>query len=193
MNKLLIQIIPVAYVITTLVSCSKQSTITLTKRHYRSGYYIDFGAKKPTVNSNFVMSAQKTDNQAPKVASAKTENFHVTNNQEVAPLKFVMTKKNKEAKGNVKYKNELANYNSSEQNIFIQKSSVTNRLYAPKDEIRVYVVNVPFIVILLCAIFIPPLGVGLMYGINIYFWIDLVLTLLFFIPGLIFSLVVVLM
>jgi len=53
--------------------------------------------------------------------------------------------------------------------------------------------SVPFVVIVLCAIFIPPLGVGLMYGINSYFWIDLILTLLFFFPGMIFALIVVLM
>jgi uncharacterized membrane protein YqaE (UPF0057 family) len=43
------------------------------------------------------------------------------------------------------------------------------------------------------AILIPPLGVFLHEGeINSRFWIDLILTLLFFIPGMIYALIVVL-
>ncbi len=43
------------------------------------------------------------------------------------------------------------------------------------------------------AILIPPLGVYLHEGvINNKFWIDLILTLLFFIPGMIYALIVVL-
>ncbi len=48
---------------------------------------------------------------------------------------------------------------------------------------------------LLCAIvaiFIPPLGVALYEGITTNFWIDLILTLLFYVPGLIFALIVIL-
>jgi uncharacterized membrane protein YqaE (UPF0057 family) len=42
------------------------------------------------------------------------------------------------------------------------------------------------------AIFIPFLGVALWSGINIDFWITLLLTFLFFIPGLIYALYVIL-
>jgi uncharacterized membrane protein YqaE (UPF0057 family) len=45
----------------------------------------------------------------------------------------------------------------------------------------------------ICAILLPPLGVYLHEGVvNKRFWIDLVLTLLFFIPGMIYALIVVL-
>jgi len=42
------------------------------------------------------------------------------------------------------------------------------------------------------AIFIPPLAVALQEGLSKRFWISLVLTVLFFIPGMIYSLYVVL-
>ena len=43
------------------------------------------------------------------------------------------------------------------------------------------------------AIFIPPLGVALYEGaITMNFWIDLILTLLFYLPGLIYALIVIL-
>jgi uncharacterized membrane protein YqaE (UPF0057 family) len=46
---------------------------------------------------------------------------------------------------------------------------------------------------IICAIFLPPLGVYLHEGeINSKFWIDLILTLLFFLPGMIYALIVVL-
>lgn len=42
------------------------------------------------------------------------------------------------------------------------------------------------------AIFLPPVAVALQEGLSKRFWISLVLTLLFFIPGMIYSLYVVL-
>jgi uncharacterized membrane protein YqaE (UPF0057 family) len=42
------------------------------------------------------------------------------------------------------------------------------------------------------SIFIPFLGVGIYEGITVNFWIDLLLTLLFYFPGLIFALIVIL-
>jgi uncharacterized membrane protein YqaE (UPF0057 family) len=45
----------------------------------------------------------------------------------------------------------------------------------------------------ICAILIPPLGVYLHEGeINSKFWIDLLLTLLFYVPGLVYALIVIL-
>jgi len=41
------------------------------------------------------------------------------------------------------------------------------------------------LLILIATILIPPLGVALKKGLSTDFWINLVLTLLFFIPGLI--------
>ena len=40
---------------------------------------------------------------------------------------------------------------------------------------------------LICAILIPPLGVFLKEGLNKDFWISLILTLLFFFPGMVFA------
>jgi len=38
---------------------------------------------------------------------------------------------------------------------------------------------------IICAIFIPPLGVFLKIGLGIHFWINIILTLLGYFPGLI--------
>lgn len=48
------------------------------------------------------------------------------------------------------------------------------------------------LLIVLLTIFIPPLGVALHSGISAPFWICLVLTLIFYVPGLIYGLYIVL-
>jgi uncharacterized membrane protein YqaE (UPF0057 family) len=49
----------------------------------------------------------------------------------------------------------------------------------------------PMWVIILFAILIPPVGVALKFGIVDKFWISLLLTLLFWLPGAIYSVIVV--
>jgi uncharacterized membrane protein YqaE (UPF0057 family) len=46
------------------------------------------------------------------------------------------------------------------------------------------------LITLIATIFIPPLGVALKKGLGSDFWINLLLTLLFFIPGLIHAIYV---
>ncbi|MDX1627132.1 MAG: YqaE/Pmp3 family membrane protein [Fulvivirga sp.] len=48
-----------------------------------------------------------------------------------------------------------------------------------------------YVLMMLLAFLIPPLGVGLTYGITAEFWISLILTLIFWLPGAIYSLIVV--
>lgn len=48
------------------------------------------------------------------------------------------------------------------------------------------------LVAIIVAIFLPPVGVAIHEGITTRFWICLVLTLLFFLPGLIYALYVIL-
>ena len=47
-------------------------------------------------------------------------------------------------------------------------------------------------IIVVIAIFIPPLAVAMHQGLTGKFWISLILTLLFFLPGLLYSLYVIL-
>jgi len=45
---------------------------------------------------------------------------------------------------------------------------------------------------IIAAVFVPPVGVFLKKGISAEFWIAFALTLVFFVPGLVYSLMVVL-
>ena len=51
---------------------------------------------------------------------------------------------------------------------------------------------VSLVVLVLLAIFIPPLAVFLARGLGDEFWISLILTLLFWLPGMIYALLIVL-
>jgi uncharacterized membrane protein YqaE (UPF0057 family) len=48
------------------------------------------------------------------------------------------------------------------------------------------------VLLVILAILIPPLAMALYDGISNRFWISLLLTLLFFVPGMIYTLVVIL-
>ncbi|HKL39835.1 MAG TPA: YqaE/Pmp3 family membrane protein [Cryomorphaceae bacterium] len=48
------------------------------------------------------------------------------------------------------------------------------------------------LLVIILTILLPPLGVALVFGIGTEFWISLILTLLFYVPGLIYSLIVIL-
>ena len=43
----------------------------------------------------------------------------------------------------------------------------------------------------ICAIFIPPLGVFLQVGLGLHFWLNIILTLLGYIPGIIHALYII--
>ena len=63
MKKLLPTLALTTAAVLMLSSCSQVSNLTLTKRHYRSGYYVDFGGKKQN------KIAAKTQTVAPLVAA----------------------------------------------------------------------------------------------------------------------------
>lgn len=47
------------------------------------------------------------------------------------------------------------------------------------------------IIRLICAIFLPPLGVLLQVGLGVHFWLNILLTILGFFPGIIHALYVI--
>ncbi|MDQ3110767.1 MAG: YqaE/Pmp3 family membrane protein [Bacteroidota bacterium] len=50
--------------------------------------------------------------------------------------------------------------------------------------------DVSAVLLVILCILLPPLAVFLVDGIGLNFWLDLILTLLFFLPGIIFALIV---
>jgi uncharacterized membrane protein YqaE (UPF0057 family) len=177
-------------------SCSNLSKISLTKRHYRRGYYVELGNKtnalpiSPTTSRLII----KPRNQIsfPAIA-AKPKEPILANTEKVSKEKINSVQKIVITQKEIQQADENMN-NSSLPKLSVENNLTQAYRNSQAGEVRAEVnVNVSYALIIICAIFIPPLGVGLMYGINSYFWIDLILTLLFFFPGMIFALIVVLM
>jgi uncharacterized membrane protein YqaE (UPF0057 family) len=175
-------------------SCSNTSKLTFAKRHYRSGYYVNLGGKSNTViPASHANTPAISKHTTTAMAKTKPEGYSATNapvivsEKPVAVTKIATPKKIQE--------NNLIGANSAlvSQKTLVINTGMNNDVSGSVGDGHRDNVSVPFVVIVLCAIFIPPLGVGLMYGINSYFWIDLILTLLFFFPGMIFAIIVVLM
>jgi len=197
MNKQFFPLILITAAGIFLSSCGNLSKMSLTKRHYRSGYYVDFGKKTNTMTTpSVVNSRMKTKRHTETAERTKPVSSIAGRTTAVSPVEPSIPQY---TLPNLKKKvldNKIVSSNSRQ--ISIKAIPVTNNYKSNEPgnkgdaEVRVNA-NVSFVVIVLCAIFIPPLGVALMYGINSYFWIDLILTLLFFFPGMIFALIVVLM
>jgi len=194
MKKLFVPLILFALSGMLLTSCSNSSKLAITKRHYRSGYYVDFGRRTTATASSVTNRHTRTIHEITPMAIAKPESYVGVNNTVVTLQKSNIYQRIAIPKNNKKIYSLNITSNSTSENTFKLNTKVTNDVSGISgDGNRRVDANVAFLVIVLCAIFIPPLGVGLMYGINSYFWIDLILTLLFFFPGMIFALIVVLM
>lgn len=84
----------------------------------------------------------------------------------------------------------------------LSRAERKDRIRAAKDELKQYkadkkagnaAASTNTLLLVILAILLPPLAVYLHEGvINTKFWVDLLLTLLFFIPGVIYALIVVL-
>ena len=94
------------------------------------------------------------------------------------------------------YKDALSEFRS------LSRAERKDRIRAAKDELKQYkadqkagkaAASTNTLLLVILAILLPPLAVYLHQGvINTKFWISLLLTLLFFIPGVIYALIVVL-
>ena len=194
MKKLFAPILLFAITGILFTSCSNTSKLAFAKRHYRSGYYVNFGGKSHTVIATSSINAPTiTKHQITPIPIAQPEKYIAVNTYVSVSKKSITATKIPTIK-NIQG-NNFASTNSSSvnQKTLVLNTGMNNDVSGSVGDGHRDNVSVPFVVIVLCAIFIPPLGVGLMYGIDSYFWIDLILTLLFFFPGMIFAIIVVLM
>lgn len=193
MKKIFQQLIVLTATTVLLSSCGNLSKMSITKRHYRNGYFLDFASNKHISPINKVAIEPK-DQALPVMIAKPTEqvvsNTPIVSTEKLnAVVKRVATKRNKAsiAKAITANSTPLATITTLTAGLDTYNSDES-----VSDHHAQVNANVSFALIVVCAIFIPPLGVALMYGIDSYFWIDLILTLLFFFPGMIFALIVVL-
>src|SRR5579885_2167058 len=159
MNKLLTQLTLLSLAIILMSSCSQMS---LTKRSYRKGYYLDINAKKyahmPRIPSIPTTTGRLVKNGKLHTAEIKQEQLTVTSTPTVTPQKTELPVTDISiSKKEVKHK-KLAMCASLMQDISQVPIAEDRDMHyltrnAPlmNDDVRVDV-NVSFVVIVLCAI-----------------------------------------
>jgi uncharacterized membrane protein YqaE (UPF0057 family) len=192
MKNILQQLTLLTAAIVLLSSCGNLSKMSLTKRHYRSGYFVDFGGIKHIAHAHTTPIEQKKLGLPVTIAKSPEQVILHT-----SAIKAEYPDNAVEYPASKKKESTIVGTISTNSATPIAYTVTAGPVANPREESVMdhhtqVNANVAFAVIVICAIFIPPLGVALMYGINSYFWIDLILTLIFFFPGMIFALIVVL-
>jgi len=178
-----------------LSSCARLSTISITKRHYRGGYYVDWGSNKPVVPTADDRVTSSPVTKIPStVPQVDLKNYtpeektlaHLTEIPAIKPA--TAKKKQPHANYYASTKTDYVPERKTEESEFVPYAPSTNENLNQTGESSN---DAPNWVIILFAILIPPVGVALKFGIVDKFWIDLLLTLLFWLPGAIYALIVV--
>lgn len=182
---------------------------TIEKRHYNSGYHVEWLSQKgkmkkaePTAqpekeNEQLMAMEQEVKQKANEI---NTEALVVMENV-VAPSGSEITSvaPNKPETENVVSKTARKDSKRNDigvernQSVSVEKGFAAQSSLSDIDSSNSSPLSdVPVIVLVILAIILPPLAVFLHSGIGTPFWISLILTLLFWVPGVIYALLVVL-
>ena len=139
-------------------------------------YAVEESSSNPSVTTDISISEEKTDVR-PQV-NILEEKASIN----VEPQNFATTEK---STVDLQENYPLSSFNESTSNQYSEvktkKKGFFKKLFSPKVDI-LYVI---------LAILLPPLAVGLLVGLTGEFWLNLLLTILFYIPGLIHALYIV--
>lgn len=180
-----------------LSSCSTFKNMGIEKRRYNKGFYVHVRDQKKNSDAVANTATTNTTAQPEAVAAVATqtpqvaaENTPVTT---AAPVQIAATSNRHDWNTN-NHKSAASASKPAAGNFkrALMKHELKKHNFASSSESQKGGdVDVALLVIL--AILIPPLAVYLSEGqLNSKFWIDLILCLLFFLPGIIYALIVVL-
>lgn len=198
MKKLFPTLILVAVAAVMLSSCSQISTLSLTKRHYRSGYYVDFGGKRQNKIAENKVQPPTMPVAANALPSSQINTINTEQSQlTVLPVAVNVKPIKKAAHSARRLPSEnthSVSANNNPANVATIAQTADNELsvQSAKSATSSNSADVPMWALIIITILIAPLGVYLAKGIGTPFWIDLILYICFIIPGLIYGLIVVL-
>lgn len=191
------------YLLTLVAIALIYSSCTVEKRHYMSGYHVEWNHKAPKIGGDGNTTVE--NNEAPKVSNP-------VENTETTITETSVTSVNSSEK-NITYKAEvtenaeipatIANHSNEKVEVKSQTiaesttneiaSSIMESSKATQSGAAQENSDTDILLLLILAIFIPPLAVFLKEGSwNARCWIALLLWFLFVIPGVIYALLIVL-
>ncbi|HSY76293.1 MAG TPA: YqaE/Pmp3 family membrane protein [Bacteroidia bacterium] len=180
---------------------SNAQGITITKRHYNHGFYVDFGSKKKTETKASIVQTEKqniTSAESNTINTISLGNNDVSEQMTLVPVSNVCVIKERTNK-HIATRNHIAAKLSNVQ-LSNNNDKVAIMPLSASDDFNASVSSsnssndsgISMLLLVIITILIPFLGVGLAKGVHGEFWLDLLLTLLFYVPGLIYGLIVVL-
>ncbi len=180
-------------------SCSTDKGLTIEKRKYRGGYHVEWHGNKKhdkhvkqdqeQIRENMTMM----DQMAPTQLTASTDQTVALQNAQ--ELQSEVANSTKQTSTNSKYANVMSETSTmSKAEIKQLKKDIRKEI---KQELKASAAaqdgasGLPMWLIAIFCIILPPLAVGLELGIGTPFWINILLTLLFWIPGIIHAFIVI--
>lgn len=186
-----------ALMVMALFLSSCNSSIQVSKKRHSNGYYVNIGG------GNFESQARPVQNLALSNGAEKTETNKVDellkaeNTQEVVSTNNTTKVSNTELQ-TVK-KETIVNHVTSSKKVSGKKSNKISNIKkaikikkALKNNNADNTSDVALLLLVILAIILPPVAVFLVKGLKIQFWLSLILTLLFWLPGVIYALLIVL-
>jgi uncharacterized membrane protein YqaE (UPF0057 family) len=191
------------YLLTLVAIALIYSSCTVEKRHYMSGYHVEWNHKAPKIGGDGnatteTAEAPKATNPAENteatitetsVTSVSSSENNITYKTEATANNEMPSQVTSNSKAKVAVKTQaIIESNKKEVAPIIMNSTNTNQSVANHESS-----DTDLALLVILAIIIPPLAVYLKDdSFSTRFWIDLVLTLLFYVPGMIYALLVVL-
>lgn len=170
-------------------SCSNLRNLSIEKRHYGKGYYVHTNGKRVMTNDAkaeevaAINQSEVTETVIAPVATTVNSNIEAAPVTTSAPVqKPAVAENNAVPKVVAEPVRTVTKNTKAEQTKVVRAASKKAKSTAADD--------VSLILIIILCFLLPPLAVFLSEGITTNFWIDLILTLLFFLPGIIFALIV---
>ena len=178
-------------------SCQSLTNLSIEKRQHRGGYYVDWGNGKVKTDpaKNTTARAKQSKDTPKQNATAKQETKPAANSESTATTE--QKKSTGEAtavKSSVPKKvHTTSTFKVKEEAVAQRESKKTSSSfsYAFSDSDNASSSDTPTWVLAVLCILLPPLAVFLHLGIGTEFWISLILTLLFWIPGVIYAFIII--
>lgn len=179
-----------------MVSTAGAQGLTIEKRHYNKGFYVDFGKKKTdakhvAVVKNDISAIETSANNTLSLTPVQDEQLQMVPVKNVDIKRERVIKKHTSAIAAKAVKQNMASEAIESTHSEVVKADDSGTAAASTESSSNHA-GVSLLLLVIITILIPPLGVALAKGIGTQFWIDLILTILFVLPGIIYGLIVVL-
>ena len=176
----------------TLLLSSCNSSIQVAKKRHSNGYYVSVGGgnyeskARPIDKTDFNATPTKGSEKI-AVMKKEVEQKTTTKKESIATPTFGTNTENLTSNRTAPI-NQLQGKKS---NKFKQLKKAIELKKAIKKSNAETASDLGILLLVIIAILLPPLAVFLIKGLKIQFWISLILTLLFYLPGLIYALLII--